>query len=180
MWNDTLFQIFCWATAQPQIFLLGSLPSTSLVHQPLQGIYKAVRAALPSARRWHPALHLLPSWPRHGCCQPQTMSGRNWFLEDGQLATAQPGQGRNDANQQGEMLWGPGEICNCSISWGHLSGQNPKRCAMQAPGQDSTSSQTWSSQTQRKLSHFLLDACFILKDIITFPLSLTVKTAPGA
>lgn len=79
--DDMLFQTFCWATAHPQIFLLGSLPSTSLVHQLLQGIYKAVHAALPSVHWWHPALYLLPSWPRHSCCQPQTMSGRNWFLE---------------------------------------------------------------------------------------------------
>lgn len=141
MRNAMLFQIFCWVAAHPQIFLLCSLASTSLVHQPLQGIYKAVHAALPSVHWWHPALYLLPSWPRHSCWQPQTMSARNWFLEEGQLAAAQPGQGRNNANQQGEVLWGPGEIHNCSISWGHLSGHHPKQCTMQAPGQDLTSSQ---------------------------------------
>lgn len=135
-----LFQIFSWA-AHPWIFLLRSLPSTSLVHLPLQGICEAVHAALPSVLWWHPALYLLPSWPRHSCWQPQTMSGRNWFLEESQLAAAQPGQGRNNANQQGEVLWGSGEIRKCSISWGHLSGHHPKRCTMQPPRWDLTSLQ---------------------------------------
>lgn len=39
-WNAMLFQIFSWAAAHPRISLLCSLPSTSLVHQPLQGIAK--------------------------------------------------------------------------------------------------------------------------------------------
>ena len=125
-------------------------------HPPLWFISCCRASAKRCALRYHHCtddtqLCLLPSWPRHGCCQPQTMSGRNRFLEEGQLAAAQPGQGRNDTNQQGEMLWGPGEICNSSISWGHTSGEHPKSGAVQAPGQDST-----FSQTPRKLTHFFV------------------------
>ncbi|KAJ7415233.1 hypothetical protein WISP_79074 [Willisornis vidua] len=32
----------------------------------------------------------------------------------------------------------------------------------------------------KTLTYYFLDACFILKDLITFPLSLTVKPTPGA
>lgn len=114
---------------------------------------------------WHPALYFLPPRSRHGCCQPQTMSGRNWFLEEGQLAAAQPGQGRNDANQQEKMLWGPGEICNCSIHWEHVPGQHHNRWSMQAL--DST----FSHIHQRKLTHFLPGTFFVLKAHTTFSLS---------
>lgn len=44
---------------------------------------------------------------------------------------------------RGKLLWGPGEMCSCSICWGYMAGHS-KRWWMQTLGQDSAFSKLTS------------------------------------